>query len=281
MDEIKWIKIVTDVFDNRKIKMIEAMPEGDALLIVWFKILTLAGQINDGGLVYFTKDIPYTEQLLATQFNRPLSIIQLALNTFERLGMIEIANDVIMVSNWEKYQNVDGMEKVREQTRKRVADYRQRQKALVSNVTSNATVTVGNATEERKKNKKEKKNITPNTLTSITPNGGDTHTDYESEFEGVWKLYPKKQGKVNALKDYIKARKSGVSRKTIEDGITAYSDYCRRNDRFFKDGSTWFHQKCWEEDYSEDEPFKKATGCDDLGYSVSEYAEQMKREGLL
>ena len=129
--------------------------------------------------------------------------------------------------------------------------------------------------------RKEEKNITPNTLTSITPNGGDTHTDYESEFEEVWKLYPKKQGKVNALKDYIKARKSGVSRKTIEDGITAYSDYCRRNDRFFKDGSTWFHQKCWEEDYSDDEPFKKVSGCDDLGYSVSEYAEQMKREGLL
>lgn len=173
MDEIKWIKIVTDVFDNRKIKMIESMPEGDTLLVVWFKILTLAGQINDGGLVYFTKDIPYTEQLLATQFNRPLSIIQLALNTFERLGMIEIANDVIMVSNWEKYQNVDGMDKVREQTRKRVADYRQRQKALVSNVTSNATVTLGNATEERKKNKKEKKNISPDILTDITPNGGN------------------------------------------------------------------------------------------------------------
>lgn len=132
-----------------------------------------------------------------------------------------------------------------------------------------------------KRDIREEENITPNTLTSITPTGGDTHTDYESEFEEVWKLYPKKQGKGNALRDYIKARKSGVSRETIEDGITAYSDYCRRNDRFFKDGSTWFHQKCWEEDYSEDEPFKKATGCDDLGYSVSEYAEQMKREGLL
>lgn len=191
MDEIKWIKIVTDVFDNRKIKMIESMPEGDTLLVVWFKILTLAGQINDGGLVYFTKDIPYTEQLLATQFNRPISIIQLALNTFERLGMIEIANDVIMVSNWEKYQNVDGMYKVREQTRKRVADYRQRQKQLASNVTCNATVTVGNAPEEEidiEKNKEKgitkvipKKKFVPPTVEEVTQYCDERHNNVDAE----------------------------------------------------------------------------------------------------
>jgi chromosomal replication initiator protein len=45
--------------------------------------------------------------MLATVFNRPLTTIQLALRTFEEFGMIEIVNDVIHVSNWEKYQNVD------------------------------------------------------------------------------------------------------------------------------------------------------------------------------
>lgn len=170
MDEIRWIKIVTNVFDNRKIKMIEAMPEGDAILIVWFKILTLAGQINDGGLVYFTKDIPYTEQLLATQFNRPISIIQLALVTFERLGMIEVTDNLIMVSNWEKYQNVDGMEKVREQNRIRQSKYREKQKLLASNVTGNVTVTLSNGAE--KEIEKENKNIPPNILTDIAPQKG-------------------------------------------------------------------------------------------------------------
>jgi hypothetical protein len=82
--------------------------------------------------------------MLATVFNRPLTTIQLALNTFEKFGMIEVVDDVIQLSNWEKYQNVDGLEKIREQNRIRVARHRERKK-LECNVTSNVTVTHGNA----------------------------------------------------------------------------------------------------------------------------------------
>lgn len=128
MAEVKWIKIATDIFDNQKIKVIESMPEGDAIIVIWFKILMLAGNVNDGGNVYFTKDIPYTEQMLSTVFNRPLTTIQLALNTFEKFGMIEIVDDIIQVSNWEKYQNVNGLDKIREQNRIRVAKHREQKR---------------------------------------------------------------------------------------------------------------------------------------------------------
>ena len=144
MAEVKWIKIATDIFDNQKIKVIESMPDGDAIIVIWFKILMLAGNVNDGGSVYFTKDIPYTDQMLATVFNRPLTTIQLALTTFEKFGMIEVVDDVIQLSNWEKYQNVDGLEKIREQNRIRVARHREKKK-LECNVTSNVTVTQSNA----------------------------------------------------------------------------------------------------------------------------------------
>ena len=147
MADIKWIKITTDIFDNKKIRIIESMPEGDSIIVIWFKILVLAGNINDNGFVYFTKDIPYTDQMLSTVFNRPLTTIQMALNTFEKFGMIEIVDDIIHVSNWEKYQNVDGMEKIREQTRLRVARCRKNKK-LECNVTSSVTVTQCNDIEE-------------------------------------------------------------------------------------------------------------------------------------
>lgn len=149
MAEVKWIKIATDIFDNQKIKVIESMPDGDAIIVIWFKILMLAGNVNDGGNVYFTKDIPYTEQMLSTVFNRPLTTIQLALNTFEKFGMIEVVDDIIQVSNWEKYQNVNGLDKIREQNRIRVARHREKKK-LECNVTCNATVTQSNAIEEDK-----------------------------------------------------------------------------------------------------------------------------------
>lgn len=128
MADVKWIKITTDIFDNKKIKLIESMPEGDAIIVIWFKLLMTAGNINDGGNIYFTKDIPYTEQMLSTVFNRPLPVIQLALSTFEKFNMIEFVDDVIQVSNWQKYQNVDGLEKIREQTRARVAKHREQKR---------------------------------------------------------------------------------------------------------------------------------------------------------
>ena len=144
MAEVKWIKIVTDIFNNKKIRIIESMPEGDAIIVIWFKLLMLAGNINEGGNVFFTRDIPYTDQMLSTLFNRPVTTVQLALKTFVEFNMIDIFDDIIHVSNWEKYQNVEGMEKIREQTRARVAKYREN-KRLQCNVTCNATVTDGNA----------------------------------------------------------------------------------------------------------------------------------------
>ena len=149
--DIKWIKLATDIFDNKKIKQIETLPEGDSIIVIWFKLLALAGSVNDSGFVYFTKDIPYTEQMLAAYFNRPLTVIQLALSIFEKFEMIEIIDNVIFVSNWEIYQNVEGMEKVMEQGRKRVANYRERKKLecnVTSNVTSNVTVTQCNAIDK-------------------------------------------------------------------------------------------------------------------------------------
>ena len=148
MADIKWIKIVTDMFDNRKIRQIECLPDGDSIIVIWMKLLCLAGQTNDNGMVYFTKDIPYTEQMLAQQFNRPLTTIQMALKTFEQFGMVELVDNILHISNWEKYQNIEGMEKIREQTRKRVAKHRANQKLLESNVTCNVTVTQSNATDK-------------------------------------------------------------------------------------------------------------------------------------
>ena len=45
--EVKWIKITTDIFDNRKIKIIEKMPDGYAIIVAWVKLLCLAGMSTD------------------------------------------------------------------------------------------------------------------------------------------------------------------------------------------------------------------------------------------
>lgn len=167
MSEIKWIKITTDIFDDEKICLIDALPDHDAILVIWFKILALAGKHNRNGLLMMSDKVHYTDEMLATIFRRPLNTVRMALGIFEQFGMVEIIDGVITLPNWEKHQNIDGMEKIKEQTRNRVARHREKQKTLAQgNVTSNVTVTQGNALEEegdKNKNRLDKdknKNIT-------------------------------------------------------------------------------------------------------------------------
>jgi predicted phage replisome organizer len=155
MAEIKWIKIATDIFDDEKIRVIENMPEGETILVIWLKLLTLAGKKNDQGFIYLTESIPYTPEILSDIWNRDSRIVSLALNTFSAFNMIEIESDIIRVLNWDKHQNVEGMEKIRDQTRRRVSNYRDRKQLTNCNV----TVTLRNATEEDKNKNKIKNKI--------------------------------------------------------------------------------------------------------------------------
>lgn len=152
MAEVKWIKIVTDVFDDEKILMIESMPEADGLIVIWFKLLCLAGKQNNSG-VFQMGQMPYTDEMFATIFRRPLNTVRLALKTFEQFGMIEIINNTVTIPNWEKHQRLDVYEQSKEKTRQRVAAHRERQKALAEsnvtcNVTDGVTVTVCNAVDK-------------------------------------------------------------------------------------------------------------------------------------
>lgn len=157
MAEVKWIKIVTDVFDDEKILLIDSLPERDGIIVIWFKMLCLAGKTNNGGVFLLNDKIAYTDEMLSTIFRRPVNTVRLALQTFEQFGMIEIINDVITIPNWDKHQSLDKLEQTREQTRKRVAKHREKQKALTAcNVTCNADVTQSNATDKIREDKNRK-----------------------------------------------------------------------------------------------------------------------------
>lgn len=131
MADVKWIKVSTDMFEsNRKIKQIEMMPEGDTILVIWLKLLLLAGNVNDGGAIYLTPEIPYTEEMLATELRRPLNTVKMALTIFEKFGMIEIVDDVLHLSAWEKYQNTEKLNEIREYNRLAQQRSRERRKQL-------------------------------------------------------------------------------------------------------------------------------------------------------
>jgi phage replisome organizer N-terminal domain protein len=185
MSEIKWIKITTDIFDDEKIRLIDALPDHDAILVIWFKILALAGKHNRNGLLMMSDKVHYTDEMLATIFQRPLNTVRMALGVFEQFGMIEIIDGVITLPNWEKHQNIAGMEKIKEQTRNRVARHREKQKNLaLGNVTCNVTVTDGNALEEDENENKNRLDKDKKRITTTNSSGGQENILelFQSEF---------------------------------------------------------------------------------------------------
>ena len=131
MAEVTWIKMDLDMFNNRKIKQISKLPSGDSIIVIWFRLLCIAGNVNDNGIVYFTRDLPYSEEMLSVEFDKDIKLIRLALDTFKAFGMIEIVNNFILVSNWEKYQNQVALEGIREYNRDKKREQRQKQKDLL------------------------------------------------------------------------------------------------------------------------------------------------------
>ena len=246
MAEIKWIKITTNIFDDEKIKLIEMLPERDSLIVIWFKLLTLAGKTNDNGFIYITKKMPITDEMLSTIFNRPLNTVRLALETFQTFEMIEI-EDHINITNWEKHQNVEGMEKIRLQNLERQKKLRDKKK-LLELENSNVTSRDSNATDKIRLDKirleeEKKKNI-----------------DIETFFCECWDLYPKKKGKGSI----------SISKKTaiynigeeFERCIERYKHEIERDNtdmQFIKNGSTFFNSgyvDYLDENFEEEEELK-------------------------
>ena len=128
--EVKWIKIVTDIFDDEKIMLIESMPDADAIIVIWFKLLCLAGKTNTLGVLMMNDRIPYNDEMLAHIFRRPLNTVRMALKIFEKYGMIEIINNTITIPNWGKHQQMDALEKKREYQRKLMQKRRAEQKQI-------------------------------------------------------------------------------------------------------------------------------------------------------
>lgn len=192
MADVKWIKIVTDIFDDEKMILIEGMPEHDAIIVIWFKLLCMAGKQNNGGVLMMNDKIAYTDEMLATIFRRPLTTVRLALQTFENFGMIEIVSGAITIPNWEKHQNLVKLERAKEQNRMRVAAHRERQKALViGNDYNTVTPITSNAAEEDKeedKDKEKRKEIYTAVISRLNEKAG---TSYRASSKAT-------QGHINA-----------------------------------------------------------------------------------
>ena len=200
MSDVKWIKLSVNICDDEKIRLIDSLPEKDAIFVIWIKLLCLAGKCNEDGAIYLAENIPYTDEMLSTIFNRPVSIIRLALETFERMGMLSINEQVIYIENFTKHQNQEGLERIREQTRLRVAKLRERR---------------------LEKNRKEKTRLdkSSNAVTETLRNVTTTKTWLKDGFlklnNGSFANYPKEASAIKALTTKAANQANGEDAQTF------------------------------------------------------------------
>ena len=146
--EVKWIKLDVSIPDNKKVKRIRKMPDGNNIILFWVFLLSRAGESNQKGGLFFTENVPYTEEDLAADFDFSTEFVRFAIMTLEKYRMIELYDDIIFIKNWDEYQQLDKLEKIKEQNRLRQAKYKEKQKLIAnSNLEVTLPVTQGNATD--------------------------------------------------------------------------------------------------------------------------------------
>ena len=142
MSEVKWIKITTDIFDDEKFDVIKTLDDKQMVQLAWVKLLCLAGKCNDNGFLTLTREIPYTDEMIANRFGMSIGDVKRSLELFQQLGMVELIENVYMVSNWLKYQNGNKLEEMRKKNNERQKKYREKQKELTDSKKSNVTCNV-------------------------------------------------------------------------------------------------------------------------------------------
>ena len=154
MSDVKWIKITTDMFDNRKIRHLRKLPEGNSIVLIWVMLLAMAGKCNDHGKIYLTENIPYTPKMLADELDFEENTVQLALQALEQLDMIVLEDEYFSITGWEEHQNIEGMDRIREQNRIRKQRQREKERLIAeSRVMSRDSHAIE---EDKNKESKEK-----------------------------------------------------------------------------------------------------------------------------
>ena len=117
-----------------------------------------------------------------------------------------------------------------------------------------------NQTETKEKPNGNQRKTKDEPYVDVDVNVNDNNIKYKvptselaGEFEDIWKLYPRKQGKEKAKTAYIRARQKGTKETDVRNGIKEYVTHIERNKiepQYIKMGSTYFTNQSWQDDYS-------------------------------
>jgi predicted phage replisome organizer len=202
-------------------------------------MLILAGISNAEGYLMISENLPHTEDMLATIFNKPLSVVRLALKTFETFGMVEACNEGIFITDFAAEQG-EKMQDIREYNRIKKAESRERakQKRLEMslagkidsqlNVNDKSMTSQGNMSTCQDTDIEEDKDIIINNNIPQNPpdlGGKPERLDYEqiaALYNATCKDLPKVRGLSDERKRKIKTLLNALNKAKVLMELGAY-----------------------------------------------------------
>lgn len=238
--------MMVGMFDGMSFKKIKRAKIGgesfrDKLTAVWFELMDFAGKCNHNGAFVSPSEIPFTDLAdIAIMIDRDEEELKLCMAFFIQEGMVTVVDDVYSLSNWAEYQNIEGMEKIRESKRLAQARWRAKQKALSEASTVDSTVDSteiksGNAEEDIEKEldiDRDKKNSAKQ----------PSKADVDAFFESIWELYPVKKGK-GQVSDTKRKALYKIGYEAMKKAIDRYLTELKKDASWRKpqNGSTFFN----------------------------------------
>lgn len=232
-----WLKLKEDFFEDDTIRWMEEQENGKEYTLFYLK-LCLKSLNLDGTIIRIVgeKLIPYDKKALARLTNTDIDTVTIAMNLFTQIGLVDIFD------TGEIY-----MKQVKEMTGSRTEGAIRKEKYR-KGIEEKKRDNVPRLSQEcPTENREESLEFRDKSLEKK-----NTSSSLDDLFSQVWKLYPKKTARKEALaafKKYMKTEDSDIN--VVIDGINRYNRYLQENSSWLKpmDGGRWFQKERWADDY--------------------------------
>ena len=246
-----WLQLKEDFFDDDAIQWLEEQqPKGKEYALFYLK-LCLKSLKTNGILIRSVGNflIPYDNKKLAELTKTDFDTVTIAMELLKKIGLIQLLdNGEIYISQLE---NLIGS--------KSIGAFKKEQQRMLKDkggqLSTECPPKIEIEQEKELEIEQEKELEIDNNIAlpvPTLPSKKDLQIQYEKEFNKLWEYYPNKKAKDQAKNKYILARKQGTTYEEVSQGLKNYLNYIKLENielKYIKHGSTWFNQKCWNDDY--------------------------------
>ena len=150
MYDIQWFKLEKNIFCNRKIQLLLSLNDGDTYFRIWIQLLSLAVECGDGGRLIIGSN-PISIKEFSKIMGKSSKKMSKILEKFLELEMLKKEENVFVIKNWNKYQSLDRQEDYLIKNRERQRRFSEKLKKEQEK--TNVSLTLDNATEEKREEK--------------------------------------------------------------------------------------------------------------------------------